>query len=111
MLKNIERELVELGWTQLVQQNTNKKSNRNGTVSETLIDHVWTNGPVQVRRCGQEEMAASDHQLVWVKMSTKNLVDKVKRTLLRTSKWKILKSSAGFKNGIIKVVMNKLRTC
>ena len=85
MLKNLERELTELGWTQLVQQNTHF-SNRNGVISETLIDHVWTNCPVKVRRCRQEETAASDHQLVWVERSAKNLVDKVKKTEKRMMK-------------------------
>ena len=85
MLKNLERELVELGWTQLVKENTHY-CNRNGAVSETLIDHVWTNCAVKVRRWGQEEMPASDHQLVWVERSAKNLVEKVKRTEKRIMK-------------------------
>ena len=65
MLKNLEKELAGQGWAQLVQQNTHF-SNRNGAVSESLIDHIWTNSPVKVLSCGQEEMATSDHQLVWV---------------------------------------------
>ena len=85
MLKNLERELAELGWTQLVNQNTHF-SNRNGVVSETLIDHVWTNCPVKVRKWGQEETAASDHHLVWVDRSAKNLVEKVKKTEKRIMK-------------------------
>ena len=69
----------------LVQQNTHY-SNRNGVISETLIDHVWTNSPVKVKRSGQEEMAASDHHLVWVERSSKNLVEKVKKTEKRSMK-------------------------
>ena len=61
----------------MVKENTHY-CNRNGAVSETLIDHVWTNCAVKVRRWGQEEMPASDHQLVWVERSAKNLVEKVK---------------------------------
>ena len=60
MLKNLERELAELGWAQLVKQNTHF-SNRNGAVSESLIDHIWTNSPVKVIQYGHEEMATSDH--------------------------------------------------
>ena len=85
MLKNLERELAELGWTQLVKENTHY-CNRNGVVPETLIVHVLTNCAVKVRRCGQEEMPASDHQLVWVERSSKNLVEKVKKTEKRMMK-------------------------
>ena len=85
MLKNLERELAELGWTQLVTKNTHF-CNRNGVVSETLIDHVWTNCPVKVRRWGQEETAASDHHLVWVERSARNIVEKVKKTEKRIMK-------------------------
>ena len=85
MLKNLERELGELGWSQLVENNTHF-SNRNGLVSETLIDHVWTNCVVKVRRCGQEETAASDHHLVWVERTANNLVEKVKKVEKRTMK-------------------------
>ena len=85
MLKNLEKELAELGWAQLVQQNTHF-SNRNGAVSESLIDHIWNNSPVKVLSCGQEEMATSDHQLIWVDRSSKNLVEKVKETEKRMMK-------------------------
>ena len=85
MLKNLERELAELGWAQLVKQNTHF-SNRNGAVSESLIDHIWTNSPVKVIKYGQEEMATSDHQLVWVDRSSRNLVEKVKETEKRLMK-------------------------
>ena len=79
MLKSLEKELADLGWTQMVTRNTHY-TNRNGAVSESLIDHIWTNCPVKVRGYGQEEMATSDHQLVWVDRSSTNLVEKVKET-------------------------------
>ena len=85
MLKNLERELADVGWIQTVKRNTHY-SNRNGDVSESLIDHIWTNCPVKVKGCGQEETPASDHQLVWVERSSRNLVEKVKETEKRMMK-------------------------
>ena len=73
MLKSLEKELADLGWTQMVTRNTHY-TNRNGAVSESLIDHIWTNCPVKVRGYGQEEMATSDHQLVWVDRSSTNFL-------------------------------------
>ena len=75
MLKSLEKELGDLGWIQMVTRNTHY-TNRNGVVSESLIDHIWTNCPVIVRGYGQEEMATSDHQLVLVDKSSTNLVEK-----------------------------------
>ena len=85
MLKILEKELADLGWTQMVTRNTHY-TNRNGAVSESLIDHIWTNCPVKVRGYGQEEMATSDHQLVWLDRSSTNLVEKVKETEKRMMK-------------------------
>ena len=51
-----------------------------------MIDHIWTNSPAKVAKTGQEEMAISDHQLVWVDRSSKNLVEKVKETEKRLMK-------------------------
>ena len=79
MLKKLESELSDLGWVQLVKSNTHY-NNANGNISESLIDHVWTNSPVKVKMCFQEKNRASDHQLVWIERSSKNLVEKVKRT-------------------------------
>ena len=85
MLKNLEVELSELGWAQLVKENTHF-SNCNGNVTESLIDHIWTNSPIHVMRCGQEVKQASDHQLVWLERSTKSLIEKVKKTEKRQMK-------------------------
>ena len=85
MLRNLEGELADLGWTQMVKRSTHY-SNRNGSVSESLIDHIWTNRPIKVKGYGQEEMSASDHQLVWVDRSSTNLVEKVKETEKRMMK-------------------------
>ena len=85
MLKNLKKELADQGWTQIVKENTHY-TNRNGDISESLIDHIWTNSPAKVAKTGQEEMAISDHQLVWVDRSSKNLVEKVKETEKRLMK-------------------------
>ena len=85
MLKKLEVELSELGWVQLVKKNTHY-NNANGVISESLIDHIWTNTPTRVLKCGQEEKRASDHQLVWVERSARNLVEKVKRVEKRSMK-------------------------
>ena len=85
MLRNLKGELADLGWTQMVKRSTHY-SNRNGSVSESLIDHIWTNRPIKVKGYGQEEMSASDHQLVWVDRSSTNLVEKVKETEKRMMK-------------------------
>ena len=83
MLKKRESELSDLGWVQLVKKNTHY-TNANGVISESLIEHVWTNSPVKVKICGQEKKRASDHQLVWIERSSKNLVEKVKKTEKRS---------------------------
>ena len=85
MLKKLEVELSDLGWVQLVKDNTHY-NNSNGTISESLIDHIRTNSPMHVQKCGQEEKQASDHQLVWYERSSKNLIEKVKLTEKRTMK-------------------------
>ena len=85
MLKKLEIELSELGWVQLVKKNTHY-NNANGVISESLIDHIWTNTPLRVLKCGQEVMRASDHQMVWFERSSKNLVEKVKKTEKRSLK-------------------------
>ena len=85
MLKKLEIELSELGWVQLVQKNTHY-NNANGVISESLINHIWTNTPVRVLKCGQEVNRASDHQLEWFERSSKNLVEKVKQTEKRSMK-------------------------
>ena len=85
MLKKMEVELAEVGWSQLVKENTHY-SNSNGNITEWLIGHVWTNSPVHVLMCGQEVKQASDHQLIWYERSAKSLVEKVKRTEKRQMK-------------------------
>ena len=60
------------------------QTNREGNVSESLLDHIWTNTPQKVARTGQEEIASSDHQLVWVERKTRQLVERVKRVEKRT---------------------------
>ena len=85
MLKKLEVELSELGWVQLVKEDTHY-SNRNGNITESLIDHIWTNSPVHVMTCGQEVKQASDHQLVWFERSTKSIIEKVKKTEKRQMK-------------------------
>ena len=62
-VKNLESEFADQGWTQMLKRNTHY-TNRNGAVSESLIDHIWT--PVKVKSYGQEEIETSDHKLVWV---------------------------------------------
>ena len=65
MLRALLGELEGHGWVQLVKSYTHY-ANRAGTVSESLIDHVWTNTPSKVERNGQVEVGASDHHRVWV---------------------------------------------
>ena len=60
------------------------QTNREGNVSESLLDHIWTNTPQKVARTGQEEIASSDHQLVWVERKTRQLVERVKRVEKRS---------------------------
>ena len=78
MLKNLCDELQTNGWAQLVKSSTHQ-TNREGVVSESLIDHIWTNSPQKVARTGQEELASSEHQLVWVERTTRQLVERVKK--------------------------------
>ena len=85
MMKNWCEELLALGWVQLVKKATHF-SNSAGRVSESLIDHVWSNHPAKVLTWGQEEIAASDHQLVWVDRVTRQLTEKVKKTKKRSLK-------------------------
>ena len=85
MLKKLEVELSDLGWVQLVKKNTHY-TNANGSISESLIDHVWTNTPMKVKTCCQEGKRASDHQLVWIERSAKHIVEKVKQTEKRSMK-------------------------
>ena len=61
-------------------------SNRAGLVSESLIDHVWTNTPAKVKRSGQTEVGASDHHWVWVERRSQNLVERVRKTEKRSLK-------------------------
>ena len=53
-------------------------SNSAGRVSESLIDHVWSNHPAKVLTCGQVELAASDHQLIWVDRVSRQLEERGK---------------------------------
>ena len=85
MLQELCSKLVEPGWVQLIGEATHFTS-RAGATSESLIDHVWTNSPMKVIRSGQEELAASDHHLVWVERVAKNLVERVKKTEKRSMK-------------------------
>ena len=83
MLNNLCDELQTSGWAQLVKSRTHQ-TNREGVVSESLLDHIWTNTPQKVARTGQEEVATSDHQLVWVERNTRQLVERVKRVQKRS---------------------------
>ena len=85
MVNQLCLELAEQGWVQLIEKNT-YYTNRAGIVSESLIDHVWTNSPLKVIRSGQEELAASDHHLVWVERVARKLVERVKKTEKRSMK-------------------------
>ena len=85
MLRNLKKELTEQGWTQIVKENAHY-TNRNGDISESMIDHIWTNSPAKVAKNGQEDTAISDHQLVWVDRTSKNLVERVKETEKRCMK-------------------------
>ena len=76
MLNNLCDKLQTSGWAQLVKSRTHQ-TNREGVVSESLLDHIWTNTPQKVARTGQEEVATSDHQLVWVERNTRQLVERV----------------------------------
>ena len=85
MLKAVTEELEGHGWVQLIKSYTHY-SNRAGAVSESLIDHVWTNTPSKVEQSGQIEVGASDHHRVWVKRRSQNLTEKVRRTEKRSLK-------------------------
>ena len=85
MVQELSSKLVENSWVQLIGEVTHF-TNRAGITSESLIDHVWTNSPLKVLRSGQEELAASDHHLVWVERVAKKLVERVKRTEKRSMK-------------------------
>ena len=85
MMKNLCEELLGMGWVQLVKAVTHF-SNSAGHVSESLIDHVWSNHPAKVLSCGQVELAASDHQLVWVDRVSRQLEERVKKTEKRSLK-------------------------
>ena len=85
MIQKLSTELVGQGWVQLVKEVTHF-TNRAGLTSESLIDHVWTNSPSKVINSGQEELAASDHHLVWVDRVAKKLVERVKKTEKRSMK-------------------------
>ena len=81
MLKALTEELEGHGWVQLVKSFTHY-ANRAGSVSTSLIDHVWTNTPSKVKNSGQIEVGASDHQRVWVERRAKNLVERVREILV-----------------------------
>ena len=85
MVQDLCSKLVEQSWVPLIGEVTHF-TNRAGITSESLIDHVWTNSPLKVLRSGQEELAASDHHLVWVERVAKKLVEQVKRTEKRSMK-------------------------
>ena len=85
MKKMLEDELTSLGWVQLIKSHTHYV-NRAGVVSQSLIDHIWTNTPVKVEGSGQVVMPLSDHHLIWVERRSKNLVERVKRTEKRSMK-------------------------
>ena len=85
MLQDLCSKLVVQGWVQLIGEVTHY-TNRAGITSESLIDHVWTNSPIKVIRSGQEELAASDHHLVWVERAAKKLNERVKKTEKRSMK-------------------------
>ena len=85
MLKVLLEELEGHGWVQLIKSFTHY-ANRAGAISESLIDHVWTNTPAKVARSGQEEVGASDHHRVWVERRSQNLTERVRKTEKRSLK-------------------------
>ena len=80
MMRNFCDELEGAGWVQLIEKPTHFSNSEKQGVSESLIDHLWTNLPAKVRKCGQEDTGASDHELVWANRMTRQLVEKVKMT-------------------------------
>ena len=85
MLNMLLEELESNGWVQMVKSYTHY-ANRAGVISESLIDHVWTNTPAKVKRSGQEEVGASDHHRVWVERRSQTLVERVRKTEKRSLK-------------------------
>ena len=83
MLKNFSDEVQTSGWAQLIKSKTHQ-TNRDGVISESLLDHIWTNTPQKVARTGQEELSSSDHQLVWVERTTRQRVKRVKKVEKRS---------------------------
>ena len=81
MMKNLCEELLSTDWVQLVKEVTHF-SNSAGRISQSLIDHIWSNHAAKVQACGQEELASSDHQLVWVDRVSRQLTERIKNDLL-----------------------------
>ena len=86
MMRNLCDELQGAGWVQLVKKPTHYSNSEGRGVSESLIDHVWTNLPAKVGASSQEDTGISDHELVWVDRMAKQLVEKVKMTEKRSLK-------------------------
>ena len=86
MMRNLCDELQGGGWVQLIQKPTHFCNSEGRGVSESLIDHIWTNLPAKVGGSGQEDTGTSDHELVWIDRTAKKLVEKVKMTEKRSLK-------------------------
>ena len=86
MMRNLCDELQGAGWVQLVKKPTHYSNSEGRDVSESLIDHVWTNLPAKIGASSQEDTGISDHELVWVDRMAKQLVEKVKMTEKRSLK-------------------------
>ena len=71
---------------QLIKKPKHFSNSEGRGVSESLIDHVWTNLPAKVGASGQEDTGTSDHELVWVGRRAKQLVEKGKMTQKRSLK-------------------------
>ena len=86
MMRNFCEKLQGAGWVLLIKKPTHFSNSEGRGVSESLIDHVWTNLPAKVGAIGQEDTGTSDHELVWVDRMARQLVEKVKMTEKRSLK-------------------------
>ena len=86
MMRNLCDKVRGADWVQLIKKPKHFSNSEGRGVSESLIDHVWTNLPAKVGASGQEDSETSDHELVWVGRIAKQLVEKVKMTEKRSPK-------------------------
>lgn len=82
LINEIEREIVQLGVTQCVDQVTRSAPG----VEDSLIDHVWSRNPLSQRTPVSLTMGGSDHKLIYVDYLGKNISKKAEYT--RKRKWR-----------------------